>query len=266
MPKLYESSAVVELIVPDDLGPGNTRQEYLSTQAEIFISHRNFERVAKRVELRERWGRDMPSVIEALEAMVQVEFREGTSLLGVSVRQTHPRDAREIAGALLRAYQEIVDERYQGEMQERIEVLRSEVYRVEDEVEKALKVFDKVRQIREETASEEFTEEGEIGSSYEEARLNYETKRDFHRELERDLAREEVAAKLPQNVMVVHERPEEGKSPVSPQVERNLSLGFLSGGLFGLLLAWPTMLGFSAISAKRGQQKKVKKKVELPDY
>ncbi len=97
MPKQYESGAVLQ-VRPSTMGGG------LTSEFEMIRSAKTLEIAASELELEKRWSMDTQQVLGRLREIVEVENIHGTDLIKIDVRATNPRDAKDVAAAVSRAY------------------------------------------------------------------------------------------------------------------------------------------------------------------
>ena len=105
MPKIYESSAVIEVKPLARMGVenegGSVSSNFHITEFERIKSRNSLMRVVDSLDLPNRWGMDRESIVGELESIVTVE-----SLINIRVRHTNREDARDIAAEVVLAYKD----------------------------------------------------------------------------------------------------------------------------------------------------------------
>ncbi len=154
LPKKYESKAVVQvnhsILEIDPLagatGPTFTgaypSRSYIQNEFQVIVQEQTLKRVIERLDLSSRWnGMNPDSVIKVLKDIVKTKEIRGTDLIEITVRHHNAQDARDIADAVSRAYQERRDSEERGRAGKALNALDSEVRLQEDRVEEKRKLF-----------------------------------------------------------------------------------------------------------------------------
>lgn len=149
MPKKYSSTAVVQVNQPGKgIGIGSSglgvleSRQFFATQFEIISAAKTLSVVAEQLDLKNKWGRDEDSVIQALKGMVKTTQRPSTDLIEITVLDGDKEIAKEIAGEVAEAYK---NRRNREEMQRaegQLEALDAEIEDQKDKVEDKRKVLD----------------------------------------------------------------------------------------------------------------------------
>lgn len=113
MPKVYESSAVIEIGPPGarplsdakDRDPGT----FSRTESEKIRSRNSLMGVVETLDLPNKWAMDRQSALLVLKDIVRTENIHGTDLHSITVRHTNMEDARDIAAEVVRAYKDYTE-------------------------------------------------------------------------------------------------------------------------------------------------------------
>ncbi len=132
---LYEATAVVRItpvldpivFKSEKTGAIPFYQSYVNTQVSIILSPTVLERVLDRTEIQKTsvygelqasWSAKISDrsskPIEALKKVIRVQVRPGTELIDVSVSLPRPREAKEIANAVVAEYKNLSDEMHKA--------------------------------------------------------------------------------------------------------------------------------------------------------
>jgi len=152
MPKKYESYAKMEirprtgLIKPfqgigDSTGFNLMTQNFFNTGFEKIKSRKSLVKVVEKLDLMNRWGQDLESVVSNLNNIVDTDNIRGTDLIVIRVRYKTPEEARDIASEVADAYRTYRTESESHEVQRGLDELRRQVRVQEDTVEDARKLL-----------------------------------------------------------------------------------------------------------------------------
>jgi uncharacterized protein involved in exopolysaccharide biosynthesis len=243
MPKKYESVAVVELkwlpaafekvplteVLPQRSGEGEGEAPaWVVDEIGRMTGGEALDRVSKRLDLEKRWNLEPGEVRAVLEEAVLAQSIRGTDLVSVRVRHTSKVDARDIAAEVVRDYKEVRSEIKQRDAELQLRELNRAVKEQEDKVESLRQALLQVRE-----------ESGQESGEFSEAERGFVTEQDFLQTMKLKQMGETIAAKIPGEVVVLHESPEIPEAPVWP----NVTLNLVAGAALGLLLAPLMALG-----------------------
>jgi capsular exopolysaccharide synthesis family protein len=152
MPKKYESYAKIEIrprttpITPfqgmrDASGFNLMTQNFFNTEFEKIKSRKSLVKVVEKLDLMNRWGQDLETVVSMLDRIVDTDNIRGTDLIIIRVRYKTPEEARDIAAEVADAYRTYRTESESREMQKGLDELRRQVRVQEDTVEDARKTL-----------------------------------------------------------------------------------------------------------------------------
>ena len=151
MPKKYSSTAVVQVNNPgqgfgSELGILESRQ-YFATQFEVISAAKTLKVVADSLDLKNKWGRDEDSVVDALKGMVKTTQRTGTDLIEITVLHIDSEVAREVAAEVAEAYQNRRNLEESQRAENQLDALDQEIEDQKDKVEAKRKVLDTIVRI-----------------------------------------------------------------------------------------------------------------------
>jgi capsular polysaccharide biosynthesis protein len=241
MPKMYESSAVIEVRSNSDFNAPVTNAK---TQSFDRIKSREIlVNVISRLELANRWSMDKESAIQVLKKIISIEKIPGTDLISILVRHTNKVDAKDVANELARAYREWSNEIQRKESQATLIQLKKAIGDQERKVEESLSKLEEVGRDRKKNIEIDgavtllhITE----SEGYLDAERVHLSNRSHLNDLESKLIEEEIRGFANGSVMI-HETAVIPNSPSSPNVTLNLLLGTVAGLLVSPFTALPLM-------------------------
>lgn len=263
MPKQYESQAVIEVkaspSLPEGVGPRpiGCGVEFNLIQSSAFLA-----KVVAQLDLTNRWGVDQEAAIRILKEIVSTENIRGTDLIGIRVRHTDREGARDIAAEVARTYRD-----YRVEIQHRdsdygLAELNKAVREQEEKVEERRKIYAKLMRnmgphpsilMHDESSdtSAEAITRAQDRQDIIDAKRDFETDQALLKSMKLEQVRATIEGKIPNDSVVIHEEPQIGDAPVSPNVTLNLILGAVGGFLLSPLLALPLMLLLNRLISRK---------------
>lgn len=250
MPRVYESEAVIEVRplaeeksspAVDPVDGDDETPRYMRTAVEQIKSHDMLGTTVESLKLARRWSVDREAAISILRENVNPRTYRGTDLIIITVRDTNPEEAQEIAAELAQAYKEYRD----GIQRRDQEQMLGESQKAEKDQEEA------VERKRQALAEIERTMRGNIQVEGAETLLHLPESKEY-RKAKQDLQNGEQhlhAMKLEamrptflnDESVLLHVDPQVAVSPVSPDVRLMLTLGTAGGILFSKLLVLPVI-------------------------
>lgn len=235
MPTRYESFAVIEIQhLP-------ARPVDFSTEMGKLTSPAILGRASERLDLTTRWGTDSRTSIARLRDSLHIEQIRESDLLRIRARHAHREDARDIALAVVQAYQAHRTEILDAEKAKRLEELRAAIAEQEQ----------KVVELRAQkmTEGDAFPHAGGEPTSELAARHDLET--DVLMKMKVDVATLDHSSHgfIDPSLILVHDAPLIAEAPYSPKVGLNFTLGAGSG----LLLGFPMALAIMVILQRRSR-------------
>jgi capsular polysaccharide biosynthesis protein len=233
MPKMFESSAVIEITSrpksSQGVSQGSTSSNHFGTELEVMKSRNILLRVTESLDLPNKWGMDRDSTVQILKSIIVVESIRETDLVSVKVRHTNKEDARDIAAEVVEAYK-----RYRMELESKsVEKMVNEL-KQEDTVEERRKVVPDLRH-RWKPALE-----NQDGTDLD-AKRDFEIELGLLEQLKLRLITQEIEQGFSGDIIVVHEEPVISDITISPNVTLNLVRGLAAGTLISPFLALPLM-------------------------
>ena len=245
MPKQYESQATIEVrpsaSLPDGVKP---RPVGCGVEFDKIKSRASLVKIVDKLELTHKWGVDQEVAIRILKKIVSTENIRGTDLISIRVRHTDRDGGRDIAAEVARIYRdyrvEIMDRDQDYVMAELDKAVREQ----EDKVEERRKVLVIATRTGSFLAGPEMTE-AEVKKSMDElrsqdlieAKRNLETDQALLQNIKLKQGSETIAKQVHDESVVIHQEPQIGETPVSPNVTLNLVLGAVGGFLLSPLLS-----------------------------
>lgn len=241
IPKKYESQATIEVRQgPMDGGSHQMTPQFFGTEFEIIISHDSLVKVTDKLELANKWGVDKETAIRILKGIVQTQNIRGTDLILVTVRHTNKADARDITAEIVRVYRDYRKEVSKRDLERNLAEWNKSVREQEDKVEERRKFLSEIEMAREKNITVDGTEtllHLSDSPNYIDAKNDFEKNQTVLSEMKLNLVRETMNGKLSEDSVIIHEEPQIGDFPVSPNVTLNLILGTALGFLVSPLLA-----------------------------
>jgi uncharacterized protein involved in exopolysaccharide biosynthesis len=271
MPKMYESEATIEVKPLGGESASQMTPQFFGTEFEKIKSSNSLGKVVENLALIDKWGVDKETALRILKGIVTTQNIRGTDLISIRVRHTNKEDARDITAEVAKAYREYrmeISKRGDGE---RLLELKKAVFDQEDKVEERRRILATIMKLRNNTddvgtgeitndganSNEESPEPDKAEDSAKRREVDAPTISDAKRDLETDQAllqslklkqiNDDIAAKLQDESIVIHEEPQLGQAPVSPNVPLNLMLGTALGLLLSPLLSLPVILLLSRL-------------------
>lgn len=227
MPRMYESTAKVQIHIPQkvDRTSDEAVSAFLLHEMRKFRDADIMDSVINNLDLTNRWAMEKSKAHTILERSVKTERLRDTDLIAITARHTNRSDARDIAHAVVQAYQLRRNEMAKKEWDGFVEEFESEIRKQESVAEKMCRKFEAIEGTG--TDSEEFRK----------AKSDWEIEQGLLDQMRVKLASETITRKLPDRFLTVYEYPEESRIPVSPKVNFNLLLGTCLGMLSGITIA-----------------------------
>ncbi len=241
MPKKYESEAIMEvkplpISANGELGVSGMTPQFFGTEFEKIKSHASLAKVVEKLELVNRWGVDEESAIRMLKGMVNTENIRGTDLISIRVRHTDKEVTRDIVTEVARCYRAYRSESLKRGRERGLLELNQAVKDQEDKVEERIKVLRTIPSPIDPNARGGWSD-----PEHADAKRDLDADQALLQTLKLKQISETISSKMPDESVVLHEEPQIGQAPASPNVTLNLLLGTVLGFLLAMLLALPLM-------------------------
>ena len=257
IPKKYESEAVIEVKPQMDFGtsPSQVVPMFLATEFEKIKSRASLLKVVEKLKLTDKWGVEEDAAIQILKGIVTTQNIRGTDLISIRVRHTEREGARDIAAELARIYRDYRREILHRDRDRGLAELKKAVQEQEEKVEERRKILATIARTGSFIAGPDMTEE-DVKKAMDELRAQdvIDAKRDFETDqallqaMRLKQISATVAGEIQDDSVVVHEEPQIGNIPVSPNITLNLLFGAVGGFLLSPLLALAVMVLLSRAS------------------
>lgn len=248
MPKVYESEAVIEvrpLSYESSLPsvPEGETPKWLSDEIVKMKSPESLDRVIDRLGLEERWNMKRVDLLRDLEESMTIVSIRSSDLVSIRMRHTDKVAASDIAMMVAQIYTEYRDELQQRQTQQSLEDLKNAIKDQEKLVEERILVVDTL-----EKKKQNIHVGGPDGSvtllhltdsqEYLDAKREKESAEDLLVEMKLKQMRDNVASKISQDCVPMHQEATIGESPVSPNAILNLVIGVILGFLLSPVVWW----------------------------
>ncbi|MCF7733929.1 MAG: hypothetical protein K9N23_19735 [Akkermansiaceae bacterium] len=262
-PKLYESSALIEILSPGERsdvfrdGPPDSRltPEFLATQCEIIRSSGCLAKVVTSLKLPKQWQLpDVEQVMARLKSRLRTQVLPGTRLVRVTVWSPKSEEARHLAMEVVRAYRETRQLDSENASRAELDDFQSRTRYQEDSVEGGRREL--VRMMRlmgisyqhgpdppitpeEVQPKKTITMQTVNRFDYSDTKRDYEMNIDILMWMKRELAERYVRIAMPNPVCIIREEPVAASKPARPDVPRIMKKAAGGGLLLALLLVIP---------------------------
>ncbi len=253
MPKQYESEAIIELkpiqpLMIDGSVPTHTTSQYsYESEFEKIKSRASLAEVVGRLVFTNSWGVNEETASRILTEIVSIKKIHGTDLIAIRVRHTDREDARDIAAELARICQKNRMINLSREQDHGLAELNKAVGEQEDKVEERRRVLATIDRTGSLLAGADMLRDQDMID----AKRDFETDQALLQSMRLQQIRATVAAEIPSESVVIHEEPQIGNSPVSPNVTMNLIVGAVGGFLLSPLLALPVMALLNRLNPRK---------------
>lgn len=231
MPKIYMSTAKVELIPSGVDVKAWGVDQYMATEIAVMRSDENLRLVSQKIQLDMRWGTYEKYVVQELSRIVTVSRVDGSRMIDITCRHRHKEDAQAVCQAVYSAYQERKASLYMDGAKGNITAIKNE----------AQIVRNKLEELTLELSHVTGTYKGEL-SWVGEKREVVLVKREYDavskkmEKLDAELSQEYRKATMAGQGMIVHEIPSLSDFPVSPNIPLNQAMGLMLGGVVACVI------------------------------
>lgn len=224
MPKIYMSTAKVELVPSGVDVEAWGVDQYMATEMEVMRSAENLRLVSQKIQLEERWGMYEKDVVDQLSRMITVIRVDNSRVIEVSCRHRMQEDAQAVCNAVYEAYSDRKADLYFNGLKGDLIAIKNE-----DQV-----VGNKLEELTLELSHVTGTYKGGgewIGKKRDAlvVQREYDAVREKKAELEAELNAAQRKALMADQSMIVHEIPEISNFPVSPNIPLNQAMGLIVG-------------------------------------
>ena len=138
MPKIYMSTAKVELIPSGVDVKAWGVDQYMATEIAVMRSDENLRLVSQKIQLDMRWGTYEKYVVQELSRIVTVSRVDGSRMIDITCRHRHKEDAQAVCQAVYSAYQERKASLYMDGAKGNITAIKNEAQIVRNKLEAEL--------------------------------------------------------------------------------------------------------------------------------
>ncbi|MGB0992454.1 MAG: hypothetical protein ACPG32_08290 [Akkermansiaceae bacterium] len=244
-PRVYESTAAIELTPPDDIPSEWGLDAFLDTEIEIIRSQVVLQSASEKLQLNERWGTEDHVTIQKLKNIIQIKRLNSGRMIQIRGVDHNAQDTSLLCKAVYEAYQNRKKELHHAHHTERLRELKQLKANTQDQVYELSKryrdIMEKVSRMSGDPAT---LQGGTMEAEF--------AKRELDQGIEKLTAIETIydsglrKLQIPVSFFVVHETPVQPIHPIKHDVAGALLGGFIFGAFIaGLISLLILMLSFA---------------------